>query len=232
MTALLRALRSARFDPRTVLAGSVLMFLAAIGGFALAGVTAHKADQVATPVAAICRANTAASIELTSSGACAAADEARTAGPYVITKIGEPGDDGAPGEPGRPGDPGIPGAPGKPGLDGKDGAAGKPGNDGAPGEDGADGEPGSNPPCLDEPDQCRGEDGEDGADGADGQDGQDGAPGKDGAKGDTGDQGPPGPTCPAGTSLQPVTFASGEEGLGCVTEPTPEPAPTTDPGAE
>jgi len=41
---------------------------------------------------------------------------------------------------------------------------------------------------------------------------------------------PPGPTCPEGSTLQPVTFASGERGLGCVTEqapPTTQPPPTT-----
>ena len=216
------AVRRARFDPRLVVVGFVLMFLAAFGGFALAQTIASKADKVITPVAHLCRANTAASVELTSAGACAAADSARTAGPYVITKAGAPGEDGTPGAPGTPGAAGEDGKDGI-GRDGKDGAEGKAGTDGTPGEDGAegepgeDGEPGSSPPCLDEPGGCRGADGAPGTPGADGADGAPGAPGA---------QGPPGPTCPPGTALEPVTFASGEEGLGCVSEPA-DPEPTT-----
>lgn len=38
---------------------------------------------------------------------------------------------------------------------------------------------------------------------------------------------PSGPSCPPGTSLEPVTFAGGESGLGCVD--TDQPDPTTDP---
>jgi hypothetical protein len=50
-------------------------------------------------------------------------------------------------------------------------------------------------------------------------------------------RGEPGPSCPPGSTLQPVVFASGESGLGCVTgtaptteppEPTTTPPPTTD----
>lgn len=75
------------------------------------------------------------------------------------------------------------------------------------------------------------------APGRDGRDGDPGAPGADstaaGPKGDTGDRGEkgdtgePGPACPPGTTLQPVTFASGQSGQGCV---TPAPPDTTTPG--
>ena len=126
------AVRRARFDPRLVVVGFVLMFLAALSGFGLAQSIASKADKVITPVANLCRQNTATSVDLTSSGACGAADEARTAGPYVITKAGPPGtpgDDGAPGKPGEDGKDGLAGTPGVPGRDGE------PGTDGAPGED-------------------------------------------------------------------------------------------------
>lgn len=230
------AVRGARFDPRMVLAGVTLLFLAALAGFGLAQVAMNKADKVATPVAAICRSNSAASIELTTSGACTAADEASTVGPYVITEEGEPGEpgeQGPEGEPGRPGEPGadstVPGPVGPSGEPGADGEPGDEGPEGEPGDQGEPGEPGSDPPCLDEPDGCRGAPGEDGADGAPGEDGSDGAPGEDGAQGDPGVQGPPGPSCPPGTNLEPVVFASGEDGLGCVTETT---EPTTEPTEE
>lgn len=182
--------RHARFDPRAVLAGLVLLFLAALGGFGLAAVTASKADEVITPVATICRANTAASIELTSAGACSAADRARQAGPYVITKAGAAGDDGAPGrdgkdgvagQPGGAGTAGTPGTPGRDGAPGEDGTDGEAGVSGAaapsaePGPSGEPGQPGISPPCLDEPRQCRGADGRDGVDGQDGRDGRDGS---------------------------------------------------------
>ena len=72
-------------------------------------------------------------------------------------------------------------------------------------------------------------DGEPGAPGADGADGTPGAPGADGADGAAG---PPGPTCPQGTSLQPVTFASGQSGLGCVDDEARNPeSPEPSPGA-
>lgn len=79
--------------------------------------------------------------------------------------------------------------------------------------------------------------GEPGADGKDGQDGKDGRPPTEeeisAAVATYLAEHPPdpGPTCPAGSTLQPVLFASGERGLGCVTEqapPTTAP-PTTDP---
>jgi len=36
-------------------------------------------------------------------------------------------------------------------------------------------------------------------------------------------------TCPSGTTLQPVTFESGEDGLGCVNDEQPSPPETTEP---
>lgn len=94
---------------------------------------------------------------------------------------------------------------------------------------------------------------QDGKDGADGRDGKDGADGKDGepGPGPTDEQidaavaawfaqnpPPPGPSCPDGTALEPVLFASGETGLGCVDDEQPDPdpptsaAPTTEPDPE
>jgi len=84
--------------------------------------------------------------------------------------------------------------------------------------------------------------------GEDGRDGADGRPGKDGERGPgptpeeiqaavdahlAENPPPPGPACPPGSSLQAVTFASGETGLGCVTgaAPTTSP-PTTEPTVE
>ena len=92
-------------------------------------------------------------------------------------------------------------------------------------------------------------------DGRDGKDGEDGEPGPpptaeeidsavaawidahpDSVRGPKGDEGEPGPTCPVGTSLEPVQFASGESGLGCVVDEQPSdtttaaPTPTTEPG--
>lgn len=99
------------------------------------------------------------------------------------------------------------------GRNGVDGVAGTPGLDGAAGTNGVDGVDGQSPPCLSEPAQCRGADGRNGVDGVDGAPGRDG---RDGVNGTNGTNGAPGPTCPDGTTLQPVMFASGQEGLGCV----------------
>jgi len=84
-------------------------------------------------------------------------------------------------------------------------------------------------------------DGEDGQDGRDGVDGKDGEPGRPPTQEEIDaavaaylaeNPPPPGPTCPPGSTLRPVLFASGERGLGCVTEETPPtteaPPPTTD----
>lgn len=61
--------------------------------------------------------------------------------------------------------------------------------DGRDGADGRDGKDGQSPPCLTEPDQCRGKDGADSA-----------VPGPEGP------EGPAGPACPDGTSLQTVQY--------------------------
>lgn len=173
------AVRGARFDPRTVLVGLVLLFLAALSGFALAGLMATKTDALITPVAQLCRANTATSIDLTTSGACGAAADARQVGPVTVTQAGAPGDDGDPGVDGRPG---ADGSDGRPGADGVSlpGTPGTPGTDGVAGTDGVDG---VSPACLAEPMACRGADGRDGTNGVDGADGKDGTNGADGADG-------------------------------------------------
>lgn len=73
----------------------------------------------------------------------------------------------------------------------------------------AAGKDGVSPPCLAEPNQCRGADGQPGAPGADST--------VPGPTGETGATGPPGPTCPDGTALQEVQFgALGPSGLACV----------------
>lgn len=94
---------------------------------------------------------------------------------------------GAKGDPCLPSDPACVGQPGANGLDGADG------------KDGSDG---------------IGVNGIDGKNGADGKDGRDGADST--VPGPVGPRGEPGPACPDGTSLQPVTFASGQTGQGCV----------------
>lgn len=173
------AVRGARFDPRTVLVGLVLLFLAALSGFALAGLMATKTDALITPVAQLCRANTATSIDLTTSGACGAAADARQVGPVTVTQAGAPGDDGSDGTDGRDGTDGVDGV-SIPGRDGTNGTNGTNGLNGADGDAGADG---VSPACLAEPMACRGADGRDGTNGVDGADGKDGTNGADGADG-------------------------------------------------
>lgn len=128
-------------------------------------------------------------------------------GPAGASVVGPKGD---PGPAGGPGPAGPTGAPGKDST-----VAGPTGPAGATGPAGTDGVDGRN--------------------GTDGKDGRDGPAGKDGAKGDKGDPGANGrdgtTTCPDGSALEPVTFASGQDGLGCVTsagDPTP-PTTTTEP---
>lgn len=130
---------------------------------------------------------------------------------------------GLPGPAGPAGERGATGPAGPPGLTGPAGLTGPPGPTGVSGPAGPAGAPGPAGPA-----------GEPGLNGEDGQDGQDGEPGPMGPMGPQGEPGPegprgaPGPTCPAGSSLQPVQFVGGVEGLGCVTE-SGEPAPTPDP---
>ena len=115
---------------------------------------------------------------------------------------------GADGPQGERGDKGERGPRGDRGPAGPTGAVGPAGTDGADGVNGVDG--------------VNGIDGQPGAQGPAGPQGETGATGpqgEPGPKGDTGDPGTPGvdgPTCPAGSQLAAVTYASGESGYGCV----------------
>jgi len=121
--------------------------------------------------------------------------------PQVIT---------VPGVPGRPGaDSTVPGPEGKPGAPGADSTV--PGPEGKPGADstvpGPEGQPGQNPPCLDEPDQCRGPKGDRGA---------------------TGATGPPGPagTCEPGWHVETVSVGfPPRDARICVADPPPPEGP-------
>lgn len=133
---------------------------------------------------------------------------------------GPQGPMGPQGPQGEPGTPGQPGAPGTPGSDGQDGIAGQPGTPGSPGSPGAPGTPGGEGPM--------GPQGPMGPEGPQGPMGPEGPMGPRGLEGPKGDEGEPGPSCPDGTSLKPVVFASGQSGLGCVADEQPvEPEPTT-----
>lgn len=205
-----RRRRPARFDPLRVKIGVAVLLLTAFGFGALTSGATRSLDEVTVPVSTLCREGGPTAAQLAERGACAAADEAQQVGPYVVQ--GAAGDDGARGPAGETGPPGADSqVPGPPGADstvpGSPGKAGEPGADSqVPGPAGPDGADGGSPACLSEPGQCRGAKGDPGADST--------VAGPRGAKGD------PGPTCPSGTSLQPVTFASGQEGLGCV-KPAP-----------
>lgn len=90
---------------------------------------------------------------------------------------------------------------------------GQDGQDGRDGDDGDDGRDGVTPPCMSEPNQCRGEDGQDGEAGR--------TPTADEIRAalDAYFVDNPIPPCPPGTSLQPVTFGvAGPEGVGCVND--------------
>lgn len=136
---------------------------------------------------------------------CPLASQVKAATDQQVT-VTATGPAGAAGSPGPAGDPGAAGATGVAGPSGAPGVSGTPGAAivGPSGAAGPTGVPGA-----------AGKDGITvvGPAGADGRDGQDGAPG---ATGPRGEQGIPGPNCPDGTALAPVTFASGEQGLGCV----------------
>lgn len=211
------ALHRARFDPRMVVAALVILGLGNVGGYLIAGQAAQKADDVAGPVASLCQQGGPTGAQLADTGACgAAADVSEGTGPFQSEVVAGPA--GVPGQPGAdsqvPGPGGAPGGLGKAGEPGADsqvpGPAGQNGVSPAclsePGQcrgpEGKQGEPGQSPPCLSEPGQCRG------------PAGQNGTPGTPGA---------PGPACPDGTTLQPVTFADGQQGQGCVS-PAPPPA--------
>jgi hypothetical protein len=136
----------------------------------------EKAKDAATEVDQLCAEGGQVGEELERRGAC---DEARD---VLDSPLPERGATGADGEPGRDG---VDGRDGQPGTAGRDG---EPGTDGEPGADGTDGRDGVTPPCLAEPNQCRG------------ADGRDGVAGEDGAVG------PPGPTCPDGYTARSRTY--------------------------
>jgi hypothetical protein len=210
-----RPRRPVKFDPLRVKIGIGLLALTAFGFGALASGATNSLDDVAVPVSNLCREGGPAGAQLAERGVCAAADQAQQVGPYFVQ--GSPGSTGAAGDRGPAGAdsqvPGPGGQPGAPGANstvpGSPGKAGEPGADSTvPGAAGQNGTNGVSPACLSEPGQCRGEKGEKG---------DPGTPGADSTvAGPQGAQGDPGPACPSGTSLQPVTFASGQEGLGCV----------------
>ena len=158
-----------RFDPRLVVTGITLLVAASVAGFGMFDIASRQADDVAAPVANLCREGGETGARLADTGACGAAGAVESGvGPYQ-SKVGP---QGAPGRAGAMGPAGPPGAdstvPGPVGPQGPIGLTGPPGAD-------------STVP---------------------------------------GPAGPPGPTCPNGTALAPVMFASGETGLGCVTTST------------
>lgn len=183
------------------------------------------AQRIATPVSEACERSGIVAAELGATcGDAVAEAEPGPRGPAGAE--GAAGDPGARGAPGTGGEPGAPGTPGQPGVGGAPGIPGVQGEPGVAGASGEPGEPGRSPACLDEPGGCRGPQGEPGVAGPAGETGAQGEPGIAGARG------PAGPTCPSGTTLAPVTFASGQDGLGCVSTtpaPTPEPTPESEP---
>lgn len=220
--------RPVRFDPRLVVAGIAILAVGTVGGFTLAGQAQQAADDVAVPVAALCQRGGLTAAQLADIGACRAADET-SVGPFVSEVAGPAGTRGPAGQPGAPGAPGdaVPGPPGGPGTPGTPGTPGAPGPSvtGPQGPAGGQGDPGAAPACLSEPEQCRGPAGEPGAPGQQGDPGPPGAAGRDGTDGAPGPAGPPGPSCPDGTTQQQVTYADGQQGVGCVSPP-PNPEPT------
>lgn len=128
--------------------------------------------------------------------------------------------------------------PAQPGIAGATGATGPMGPVGPVGPKGDKGDPGVTPPCLAEPDRCRGPVGEPGAAGQAGTPGAKGDTGAQGPKGDPGEQGPkgatgaPGPTCPDGYELRDAVITAPDgttySGKACV-DPTTSAPPSTDP---
>lgn len=119
-----------------------------------------------------------------------------------------------------------PAPPGAPGATGATGATGPMGPQGPKGEPG---DPGVSPPCLAEPDRCRGPAGEPGTDGAAGETGPAGASGPAGPKGDPGE---PGPACPEGYELRDAVITAPDgstySGKACVDPNTSTPPSTTE----
>lgn len=175
-------LRDARFDPRLVLIGLLLLASGTVGGFAMAGQARQAADDVAAPVAALCQEGGPTGAQLADTGACTAA-QSTGVGPFqselVTGANGARGPAGATGQPGQstPGTAGAPGTTGTGGTPGTNGAAGTPGVAGTGGTTGADG---VTPACVSEPGQCRGPEGSPGKPGDPGASGAPGAAGMDG----------------------------------------------------
>ena len=182
------------------------VFLVVAGVFL--GAQWRSAEQVATEqasdVSAVCDQGGPAAAQLEGRGTCQTAREViadPTAGPPgPAGRDGDSGSQGAAGSPGTPGRDGV-GVPGTPGVVGPQGPAGIAGQDGR---------------TVTGPQGPAGPTGQRGEVGPAGPAGTAGRPGAQGPQGEQGEQGAPGPTCPDGTSLAPVTFASGESGLGCV----------------
>lgn len=184
--------------PAQVFLGTCILAAGVALGVGVDGAS-DNATQQASVVQAVCDRGDAAARELDTDGSCQRARQV-TADPVT----GPRGPTGAVGPPGAPGTPGV-GATGTPGPAGVPGSSivGPAGAPGAPGTRGVPGTPGKDGITVTGP---AGKDGRDGKDGSAGPRGPEGVPG------------PAGPTCPDGTALAPVVFASGESGLGCVNQ--------------
>lgn len=195
-----QAFAAARFDPRMVTAGVAFLLVVLVLGFVLLGQSTRQADDVAAPVADVCRAGGVAAVELSSSGACAAAGVVEAgvgpfqsdAAPAVRGARGEQGPAGPAGQPGAPGE-GLTGPAGEPGRPGAVGQDGTPGLTGPPGAAGDPGQPGTP-----------------GTPGADGSAGQDGIPGLTGPPGPLGPTGPSGPAGRDGSPAETQTFLTAD----------------------
>ncbi len=103
------------------------------------------------------------------------------------------------------------------------GATGASGPAGPQGPKGDKGDPGMSPPCLAEPDRCRGPVGEQGPAGETGATGEQGEAGPQGPAGPAGEPGPqgaqgaPGPACPDGYELRDAVITA-PDGTGTVSE--------------
>lgn len=188
--------RNARFDPRRVVFGFVLLIIASLLGYMWGDQAARKADEVAAPVAQLCERGGSTGAALATSGACGAAGQvAEGTGPFRSEVVGLRGVAGAPGTIGITGQSGVNGAPG---------IAGTPGGIGTNGARGVDG---VSPTCLAETTVCRGADGTPGANGLNGTDGANGLNGTDGANGADGVPGPAGPPGANGADGRGITRA-------------------------
>lgn len=126
--------------------------------------------------------------------------------------------------------------PAQPGATGATGPAGATGAAGPQGPQGVAGRDGITPPCMAEPDRCRGavgptgpagQAGQPGADGAKGDTGPQGTKGDTGADGPKGDTGASGPACPEGYELRDAVITAKDgstyQGKACVDPNTSTP---------